>query len=266
MFPVWRHHAVFTDSPLPMLTAEADHRRHAIIEQVIADLKNGPLAHLPSGSFAANSAWLVLAAMAFNLTRAVGALAGRFHAKAVTATIRAQLITVAARITRSARRATLRLPSRLALGRRLAAAVHRRDRARHPRPDHRPPPQQALNQSAYGDTRTSRGAEAAHPGKHQDQDQLNGTKITDGASGAYPGAPHVPCTSCRPGSRHLHTGHRLTNQRAPARLIPETLGLPGSDVILVVSTLPQRFAHARHPGPHLTHLVRLFLIAYHDWA
>ena len=112
LFPVWRHHAVFTDSPRPMLTAEADHRRHAIIEQVIADLKNGALAHLPSGSFAANSAWLVLAAMAFNLTRAVGALAGRFHAKAVTATIRTQLITVAARVTRSARRATLRLPTR----------------------------------------------------------------------------------------------------------------------------------------------------------
>jgi len=47
LFPVWRHHAVFTNSPLPMLAAEADHRRHAIIEQVIADLKSGPLAHLP---------------------------------------------------------------------------------------------------------------------------------------------------------------------------------------------------------------------------
>ena len=58
LFRVWRHHAVFTDSPLPILQAEADHRRHAIIEQVIADLKNGPLAHLPSGSFAANSAGL----------------------------------------------------------------------------------------------------------------------------------------------------------------------------------------------------------------
>ena len=63
--------------------------------------------------------------MAFNLTRAVGVLAGRFHAKAVTATIRAQLISVAARVTRSARRATLRLPTTLALGHRLAAAVHR---------------------------------------------------------------------------------------------------------------------------------------------
>ncbi len=111
LFRVWRHHAVFTDSPLPMLDAERDHRRHAIIEQVIADLKNGPLAHLPSGSFTANSAWLVLAAIAFNLTRAAGALASVFHAKATSATIRAQLINVAARVTRSARRSTLRLPA-----------------------------------------------------------------------------------------------------------------------------------------------------------
>ena len=111
LFPAWRHHAVFTDSPLPMLDAEAAHRRHAIIEQVIADLKNGPLAHLPSGRFAANSAWLVLAAIAFNLTRAAGCLASAFHAKATTATIRRQLLTVPARITRSARRLTLRLPA-----------------------------------------------------------------------------------------------------------------------------------------------------------
>jgi hypothetical protein len=110
LFRVWRHHAVFTDSPLPMLAAEADHRRHAIIEQVIADLKNSALAHLPSGGFAANSAWLVLAAMAFNLTRAAGALASSFHAKATTATLRRQVINVAARVTRSARRSTLRLP------------------------------------------------------------------------------------------------------------------------------------------------------------
>jgi hypothetical protein len=94
-----------------MLAAEADHRRHAIIEQVIADLKAGPLAHLPSGNFMANSAWLVLAAMAFNLTRAAGTLASAFHARATIATLRRQLISVAARITRSARRTTLRLPA-----------------------------------------------------------------------------------------------------------------------------------------------------------
>ncbi len=110
LFTGYRYHPVFTDSPLPMLDAEACHRRHAIIEQVIADLKGGPLAHLPSGSFPANSAWLVLAAIAFNLTRAAGCLASVFHARAATATIRAQLITVPARLARSARRVVLHLP------------------------------------------------------------------------------------------------------------------------------------------------------------
>lgn len=94
VFPPWLHHAVFADSPLPTLAAEAD--SHAIIEQVHADLKNGPLAHLPSASLAANSAWFVLAAMVFNPTRAADVLASAFHAKATTATIRRQLIAVAA--------------------------------------------------------------------------------------------------------------------------------------------------------------------------
>lgn len=111
LFTAYRHHAVFTNSPLPMLEAEKAHRAHAIVEQVIADLKNGPLAHLPSGQFWANSAWLVCAAMAFNLTRAAGTLASTFHAKATTATIRAQLINVPARLARSARRLTLHLPA-----------------------------------------------------------------------------------------------------------------------------------------------------------
>jgi Transposase DDE domain group 1 len=110
LFAAYRYHAVFTDSPQPMLAAEKTHRQHAIIEQVHADLKGGPLAHLPSGSFAANSAWLVLAAIAFNLTRAAGTLASTFHAKATTATIRAQLIAVPARLARSARRLRLHLP------------------------------------------------------------------------------------------------------------------------------------------------------------
>jgi hypothetical protein len=110
LFCVYRYHAVFTNSPLPMLDAEAAHRAHAVIEQVIADLKNGPLAHLPSASFAANSAWLACAGIAFNLTRAAGALASLFHAKATTATIRTHLINVPARLARSARRTTLHLP------------------------------------------------------------------------------------------------------------------------------------------------------------
>ena len=111
LFTAYRYHAVFTDSPLPMLDAEKAHRAHAIVEQVIADLKKGPLAHLPSGHFWANSAWLVCAAMAFNLTRAAGALASTVHARATTGTIRAQLINVPAQIARSARRLTLHLPA-----------------------------------------------------------------------------------------------------------------------------------------------------------
>ena len=110
LFTVYRYHAVFTNSPLPMLEAEKAHRAHAIVEQVIADLKHGPLAHLPSGSFAANSAWVVCAAMAYNLNRTAGVLASAFHAKATTGTIRAQLINVPGRLARSARKLVLHLP------------------------------------------------------------------------------------------------------------------------------------------------------------
>ena len=111
LFDTYRYHAVFTDSPQPMLDAETNHREHAVIEQVIADLKDSALAHLPSGRFTANAAWLVLAAIAFNLTRAAGALASAFHGKARTATVRSQLIGVPARLARSARRLTLHLPT-----------------------------------------------------------------------------------------------------------------------------------------------------------
>ncbi|WP_433513453.1 hypothetical protein ACQP2T_59410 [Nonomuraea sp. CA-143628] len=50
----WRHHVIFTDSPFNLLQAEAQHRDHAIIEQVNADLIDGPLARLPSGAFTPN--------------------------------------------------------------------------------------------------------------------------------------------------------------------------------------------------------------------
>ena len=111
LFTAYRYHAVFTNTPLPMLAAEKAHRAHAIVEHVIADRKNGPLAHRPSGHFWANSAWLVCATIAFNLTRAAGVLASTFHARATTGTIRAQLITVPGRLARSARRLTLHLPT-----------------------------------------------------------------------------------------------------------------------------------------------------------
>jgi hypothetical protein len=110
LFDAWRYHAVFTDSPFTLVQAEADHRDHAVIEQAIADLKAGALAHLPSGSFHANGAWAVTVAIAHNLLRAAGALASAFHAKATTATIRDHLVHVPARLARSARRLDVHLP------------------------------------------------------------------------------------------------------------------------------------------------------------
>jgi hypothetical protein len=111
LFPVWRRRAVFTDSPVELIQAEGHHRGHAIVEQVFADVTSGPLARLPSGHFTANAAWLTIAAMAHNLLRAAGALASLPYAKARAATIRRDLIAVAARTARHGRgHITLHLP------------------------------------------------------------------------------------------------------------------------------------------------------------
>ena len=110
LFDTWRFHAFFTTTTLDTVTADKTHRGHAIIEQVHADLKNSALAHLPSGRFSANAAWLVLAVIAFNLTRAAATLTGPALAKSRTATIRRTLITVPARVASSARHLTLHLP------------------------------------------------------------------------------------------------------------------------------------------------------------
>jgi len=114
LFDVWRFHAFFTTADpgvLDTVAADKTHRGHAVIEQVHADLKGSALAHLPSGMFAANAAWLVLAVMAFNLTRAAGVLAGPQLAKATTGTMRRKLINVPARVATSGRRITLHLPT-----------------------------------------------------------------------------------------------------------------------------------------------------------
>jgi hypothetical protein len=112
LFCAWRYHAVFTDSPFATLQAGEHHRDHAQVEQVFADLADGPLAHLPSGSFPANAAWLACAAIAHNLLRAAGSLASLTYAKARGATLRRDLISIAARIARHGRGAiTLHLPA-----------------------------------------------------------------------------------------------------------------------------------------------------------
>jgi hypothetical protein len=111
LFTAWRYHALFTDSPFVLLQAEDHHRGHAQAEQVFADWTGGPLAHLPSGSFPANAAWLALAAISGNLLRAAGALASLTCARARGATVRRDLINIAARTARHGRgHLTLHLP------------------------------------------------------------------------------------------------------------------------------------------------------------
>lgn len=89
---------------------EADHRRHAIVEQSIAELKCAGLAHMPSGNFMANAAWLALTVMAHNLGRAVGQLAGPDLHSATAATLRRKVFTMPGRLVHSGRRQHLRLP------------------------------------------------------------------------------------------------------------------------------------------------------------
>jgi hypothetical protein len=109
MFPAWRYHPFFTDTTEPGPDADVIHRQHAVVETLFADLIDGPLAHMPSGSFAANSAWVVLAAITHNLLRAAGAIAGQAVARG--ATLRRQLVDVPARLVRPQGRPTLRLPA-----------------------------------------------------------------------------------------------------------------------------------------------------------
>ena len=78
-----------TNSTLPTAEADITHRRHAIVETTFADLIDGPLAHIPSGLFAANCAWLACAVIAHNLLRAAGTLAGRRCRRCRRATLRA---------------------------------------------------------------------------------------------------------------------------------------------------------------------------------
>jgi hypothetical protein len=110
LFPVWRYHPFVTNAELPTAEADITHRRHAIVETTFADLIDGPLAHIPSGLFSANCAWLGCAVIAHNLLRAAGTLAGGSHAVARGATLRRDLVNVPARFAAPARKPMLHLP------------------------------------------------------------------------------------------------------------------------------------------------------------
>jgi hypothetical protein len=109
LFATYRHHGFITNSTLELVEADQRHRDHAIVEQVIAELKDGPLAHLPSGKYAANAAWVAHAVIAFNIARATAVAADQ--AKTRWATLRTRIINIPARIATTGRRLVLHLPS-----------------------------------------------------------------------------------------------------------------------------------------------------------
>ena len=112
LFATYSYHAFITDRDGETLELEADHRRHAEIENAIRDLKYGVgLNHLPSGRFAANAAWLAVQVMAHNLARWTARL-GLGEPIVTTKTLRRRFFALAGRLTRSARRLTLHLPRR----------------------------------------------------------------------------------------------------------------------------------------------------------
>ncbi len=113
LFPDWRHHAFVTDRPGSAVALDVDHRHHAVVELAIRDLKEGAgLSRCPSGKFEANAAWLVLAALAHNVVRWTAHLGDITEGTVVAKTLRRKLLIIPGRLTRTARRQTLHLPTR----------------------------------------------------------------------------------------------------------------------------------------------------------
>ena len=125
LFANYSYHAFITDREGDTLRLEADHRRHAEIENAIRDLKYGVgLNHLPSGRFAANAAWLAVQALAHNLARWTSRI-GLGEQALTTRTLRRRFFALVGRLTRSARRLTLHFPQRWPWGNRFSGALAR---------------------------------------------------------------------------------------------------------------------------------------------
>jgi hypothetical protein len=112
LFPTYRYHAFITDRDGDAIALDADHRRHAVVELAIRDLKEGSgLEHCPSGDFNANAAWAVFASIAHNLVRWVGALGLEITGPLVAKTIRRKFISLTGRLTHHSRVRQLHLPT-----------------------------------------------------------------------------------------------------------------------------------------------------------
>ena len=107
LFATYSYHGFITDRDGELLELEADHRRHAEIENAIRDLKYGVgLNHMPSGRFAANGAWLAVQVMAHNLARWTARI-GLGQQIVTTKTLRRRVFALSL-----ARHADLHLPQR----------------------------------------------------------------------------------------------------------------------------------------------------------
>ncbi len=112
LWPDWRHFAFITNRSEEITLVESEHREHAVVEQVIADLKEQALAHFPSGEFNANGAWTVLAALAHNLLRWTQLLGLPDATVRAARTLRRRWLQIPGRLTRHGRSWTLHLPAR----------------------------------------------------------------------------------------------------------------------------------------------------------
>jgi hypothetical protein len=112
LWPDWRHFCFLTNRDEDIVLVEAEHREHAVVEQVISDLKDQALAHFPSGHFYANGAWTVLGALAHNLLRWTQLLGLPDTTVRAARTLRRRLLAVPGRLTMHARGWTLHLPAR----------------------------------------------------------------------------------------------------------------------------------------------------------
>lgn len=112
LWPDWRHFAFLTNRTDDLALVEAEHRDHAVVEQVIADLKDQALAHFPSGHYHANGAWTVLAALAHNMLRWTQLLGLPDTTVRAARTLRRRLLQIPGRLTAHARGFTLHLPAR----------------------------------------------------------------------------------------------------------------------------------------------------------
>ena len=169
LWPDWRHFCFITNCTDELALVEAEHRDHAVVEQVIADLKDQALAHFPSGEFNANGAWTVLGALAHNLLRWTQLIGLPDSTVRAARTLRRRLLQIAGRLTRHGRAWTLHLPARWPWHGDYISALARSARSPPPEPRRRQPQQDQTAARAPGTISAARQHAQAGPAEPPDR-------------------------------------------------------------------------------------------------